>query len=442
MARWWKRRKDPRPTEREHDARVRPPLREFVYLDDVSLRSLLASQKGELTEQVTDLLSQADEAELAGTVGASSPVLKAEVRSRYQTTTSHGSQTSRKAVVQSLFKELRELEGIDVALRPQAGLDRVASLEDLAASRLAVSSADLHRGTLVEIEVELAADPIFRFSTIASELTELAHDFPEMLSEPGARDGMAMLVPGNRFLQRFLAGLVPLRARATSHVVVDLDGADHVVPTSVAEALGLESWPLTVVGVTEQASYWRDVRRVLFSTSRFTMLCRVARDGLWDSWQPVKLAEVLKEVLPDFPDLITDVGRTGLSLPGGPARAPQELLSVALDAFITAVESAKAPGLTADGVAAARHVAAGTALELPMTATGQGEAFRLVIDQLREHGCTWTGDEWLEQERVARDQAGLVLFDQPRAPAAVSQPSGAKARVELLLDTEVIAIYW
>lgn len=229
------------PSETANDARMRPPLREFVYLDDVSLRSLLASQKGELTDQVTDLLSQADEAELASTIGASSPVLKAEVRARYQTTNSQGTQTSRKAVVQSLFKELRELDWIDVALHPQTDASGPGSVGDLIASDLAVRANDLRRGALVEIDVELVADPIFRFSTIASELTELAGDFPELLDQPGAREGMATLVPGNRFLQRFLVGLVPIRARATSHVVVDVDGIEHVVPAPAARELGLPS---------------------------------------------------------------------------------------------------------------------------------------------------------------------------------------------------------
>lgn len=443
MRKWWKRRRRSKHEEIDDSARIRPPLREFVYLDDVSLRSLLASQKGELTDQVTELLSQADEAELASTIGASSPVLKAEARSRYQTTTSQGTQTSRKAVVQSLFKELRELDWIDVTLRPQADASGAASVDNLVASRLAVPVDDLRRGALVEIEVELVADPIFRFSTIASELTELARDFPEMLDQPGAREGMAMLVPGNRFLQRFLAGLVPLRARATSHVVVDVDGVEHVVPAAEASALGLTSRPLSVVGVTEQGSYWRDVRRVLFSSSRFTMLCRVARDGLWSSWEPVKLADVLKEVLPTFPDLIADVGRTGLSLPHATGRESPPPIAAALEGFIESVETSGAPGLTPEGVAAARQVATGPAMQLPETLTGQNEAFRLAIARLREHGCTWNGDEWVELMRDARERAGLVLFDQPqRSAAPLDETAWKGGSDERVLDTEIIAIYW
>ena len=266
MRKWWARRgRRSKAVQAVNMARTRPPLREFVYLDDLSLRSLLASQKGEITDQVTDLLSQADEAELASTLGASSPILKAEVSARYQTTTSQGSQTFRKAVVQSLFKELRELDWIDVALSPQASVSDPSSVEDLVRLGLAVDAKDLNRGTLFEVEVELVADPIFRFSTIASELTEVAKDFPEVLDQPGAQEGMAALMTGNRFLQRFLAGLVPIRARSiTSCRSRHQWGRTRCIGCRTANNLSLSSRPLAIVGVTEQASYWRDVRTVLF----------------------------------------------------------------------------------------------------------------------------------------------------------------------------------
>lgn len=444
MRKWWKRRPQSKLGKTDDKIRSRAPLREFVYLDDASLRSLLSSQKGELTDQVTELLSQADEAELASTIGASSPVLKAEVRSRYQVTTSQGRQTSRKAIVQSLFKELLELEWIDVALRPQGDPSGARSLHDLVASDRSVPAHALRRGTLVEVEVELAADPIFRFSTIASELTELARDFPEMLDEAGAREGLATLIPGNRFLQRFLAGLVPLRATATSHVVVEHEGIEHVILANESKALGLASRPLTVVGVTEQVSYWRDVRRVLFSGSRFTMLCRITRDGLWDAWQPVKLAEVLKEVAPTFPDLMADVGRIGLNAHSmTSATGPSQCLA-ALGSFIDSVGTLDATSFTAEGLASARQAAATAAAELPATVTGQNEAFRIAIAALQNHGCTLGTDTLLDLQRQARETAGLALFDQSQRPAViVAEGTGNVTKPDdRLLDTEVIAIYW
>jgi hypothetical protein len=442
VRKWWKRRRAP--SKGTHSSgSARPPLREFVYLDDVSLRSLLASQKGELTEQVTDLLSQADEAELAASIGASTPLLKSEVKSRYSVSSGQGTQTVRKAAAQSLFKELRELHGVDLTLVPCSDSSGVTTTEELLSSGAAVPAADLRRGSLIELEVELVADPIFRFSTIASELVELARDFPEMLDQPAAREGMAMLGPGSRFIQRFLAGLVPLRAEATSHVVVTSGGIEYIVPASKAEALGLKTHPLIIVGVTEQTNYWRDVRRVLFARSQFTMLCRIARDGFWDSWEPVKLAEALREALPTFPDLIADLGRSGFAATqtSTPPAAPP--LVAALDYFITIVGASGASGVTPDAIAAARVVASGAAADTPTTVTGQNEAFRLVVNCLQENGCELDPEVWRSHQEAARQSAGLSLFaDQQVATPPVTAIRASSESDERLLDTEVIAIYW
>lgn len=448
MPKWWSKHRAPKdrpqlaqPTRSADSSNA--PMREFVYLDDVSVRSLLASQKGALTDQVTDLLSKADEAELAGTIGASAPVAKAEFHSRYQSTATQETQTSRKAVAQSLFKELRELIGLDIALTPAGDATDASPVEELVDERLAIASVNLRRGMLIEVEVELVADPIFRFSTIAAELSEMMRDFPEILNQPGTKDGLAILVPGNRLLQRFLAGLIPLRARSTSHEVISLEGLDHVVPAGQAVRLGIDSSPLIIVGVTEQASYWRDVRRVLFSGSRFTMLCRVSRDGLWPTWEPVKLAEVLKEVLPDFPDQIADVGRIGLHASQAATRSTPPPIASALGGFITRIESAGVPGLTPEGLDAARQVAFTTAVSLPETVTGQNEGFGLVTQALKEHGCDLSPDQWQEHVREARSGAGLPLFASPEGPASQPGPSASSlGSNDRLLDTEIIAIYW
>jgi hypothetical protein len=266
-----------------------PPLREFVYLDEVSLRSLLASQTGALTTEITNLINRADEAEIAGKISAGTtlmPGVNAEVSSRYQTTNSQGNQTSRKAIVQSLFKEFRELPSVNLAIEPTLLSERPQSMETLVAKQagLAVSSVDLRRGVLVEIEVELVADPIFRFSTIISELGDMSDEYPEMLGSESTNGIMAQARPINRVLQRMLAGLIPLKARAVNLVVIKADGAEYVVDRHALKGLEIDSFPLYVVGVTEHLSYWRDVRRVLFGGAKFTVLGRVARDGLHDSW--------------------------------------------------------------------------------------------------------------------------------------------------------------
>jgi hypothetical protein len=75
----------------------------------VSLRSLLVSQKDTIPEEVSRAISLAEEAELSSKVSVDAPlVAKAEAGARYQTSNSSTVQTSRKAIVQTLFKELRD----------------------------------------------------------------------------------------------------------------------------------------------------------------------------------------------------------------------------------------------------------------------------------------------------------------------------------------------
>lgn len=446
MARRWRWFKAPL-AERPSSAPDRPPLREFVYLDEVSLRSLLASQTGALTDEITELLSRADEAEIAGTMSAAAPIVKAEIRSRYQTSNSQGSQTSRKSIVQSLFKEFRELDGIGLVLEPPGGAKRVSTLEELlrSAPRNVVRSDDLARGSLVEVEVELVADPLFRFSTIISEISDMAREFPAMLGTPGAAEALAEADPVNRVLQRLLAGLIPLRGRATNVVVVEHDGGQYVVPREAAVTLGLGRTDLYVVGVTEHLSYWRDVRRVLFSGARFTMLCRVARDGLNRDWVPVKLAEVLAEVAPAFPAALDAAGRVRLEQPVDTGMEQERELQRTLEAFVVKVES-KAKGELPPEVTSKAREQARACVGMSHSATTQNEAFRLVMAELHREGVLeFSPEEWMELRRAAREETGLALVPQISPFAVLSDPDlepPTEEVSEVLLDTEVIAIYW
>ena len=69
---WWRRifcsQKSVVPHQKTVDA-TRPDLREFIYLDEVSLLSLLASQKGEITDSKSEQASEGNEASVDGTAG-------------------------------------------------------------------------------------------------------------------------------------------------------------------------------------------------------------------------------------------------------------------------------------------------------------------------------------------------------------------------------------
>lgn len=431
------------------------PLREFVYLDAVSLHSLLVSQNATIPNEVSQAISRAEEAELTGTVGTrlGSDVLggtvSAETAARYQTNNSNNMQSSRKAVIQTLFKELRELPlDFKLAVRDEAP----AKLKDVAAvmatsDRQAVEPASgFTRGTIIEVEVTLSVDPVFKLGTMMAEWTAMADDLPWMFGNQGLLDFLRDAQPIMKVLDRFLAGLIPIRATATNHVVVEVDGQEYIVHRAAIEGLELKTLPLHVVGVTEHIGYWKDIRRVLFSNARFTVLCRVARDGLHHKWTPVKRADLFSEVAPDFVDQINAIrSPSAADVVTSPLRNQQLALSRALSAYRDDLT-------TGDGEWEGDSEAAFQALKAklvsgPTDAVAQRHAFdrvrELAIQELDVEPLAADAD--LKARQDARTKSGLELFSSSGielSPSTVTAPAKKEELNERMLDTEVIAIYW
>lgn len=135
----WRRHKAARPAQAR-------PLREFVYLDEVSLRSLLSSQTGEVTDTRSEQSSEGTQLNIDTTVGFKAPGFsKADIGSRYQTSNSSTLQTSRKATVQSWFGELHRIDGLRLV---EPGHDSVSfsDLNELLASddkSVVIAASDL-----------------------------------------------------------------------------------------------------------------------------------------------------------------------------------------------------------------------------------------------------------------------------------------------------------
>src|SRR3569832_962441 len=112
-----------RRTRRKRAAkRLKAMLREFVYLDEVSVYSLLASRLGPLATEFTDTERASLKIEAVGVGGG----------------TEVGSQVLRKSTVQTSFKELYELEISSLAMRPvdqQSKVPTVSIVCDLISKR-------------------------------------------------------------------------------------------------------------------------------------------------------------------------------------------------------------------------------------------------------------------------------------------------------------------
>ncbi|MGY1672456.1 DUF6414 family protein [Geodermatophilus sp. SYSU D00710] len=273
----------------------------------------------------------------------------------------------------------------------------------------------------------------------------MAEEQPELFG--AARTALQDAQPVNKILQRLLAGLIPIRARAVDLSVIEVDGIEYVVRNDAISDLHVHRRPLEVVGVTEHIGYWKDIRRVLFSSARVTMLCRVARDRLHATWTPVKLADLFRDVVPTLVDQINEASRTGLG--GMKVLAPQgneqDPLEDALNLYKQKLARKAELSL---GVAEEAEVALSVrAAEIdPTSLSGQRRAFTAVraVVEGRAGKPILDPDEDLVARREARSAVGLPLFPGlERAPANHNRnPDPGERRDDRLLDVEVVAIFW
>ena len=173
--------------------------------------------------------------------------------------------------------------------------------------RHVVAEADIRRGDLFELEIELEAEPIYGVSAAISSLIAVFEQTPEMIPEDD-RDNIRQVSAVAKMLDQLLGGLVPVRGRAIDYQVLCRGDGDYVIHTSLVAQLSKGEHralqPLDVVGVAEQELFWKDLRRVLFAGHRYTVLARVAVDALPTCWQPIKLVDLVKQVSPELGDML------------------------------------------------------------------------------------------------------------------------------------------
>ncbi|KAA0234619.1 MAG: ATP-dependent zinc metalloprotease FtsH [Acidimicrobiales bacterium] len=103
---WRRRRRREKAAKDTTDA----PLRECVYLDEVSVYSLLSSRIGALVTELTETETKSLTGEAEGIASSNVGIAKGEARARTEATSTRGTQVLRKSIVQTTFKELVEYE--------------------------------------------------------------------------------------------------------------------------------------------------------------------------------------------------------------------------------------------------------------------------------------------------------------------------------------------
>ncbi|WP_422748707.1 DUF6414 family protein [Mycobacterium sp. WMMD1722] len=439
LARWWNGKRS-KFGKRSGGRTEQLPLREFVYLDEVSLVSLMSSVSGELKDEVSTAISSAEEAQVVAGATASVGLLKSDLSSKYQTSNSQSTQTKRKANIQSLFRDFRSATADSLLLESLQALaedDGRQRAEVIADKSYCIDVDRLERGCLIEVTVELEADPIFRVSTMMSEIYDLGSEHPAVLGASSFPPEMTQMV---KMLERLLTGLVPIRGTSVDlHVFVE-DDRTYIARRQTLESLKILGRPLVVVGVTDHLSYWKDIRRILFSKSRFNMLCRISRDGVQREWTPVKLSDVFANVVPEIGNLSELVNAMSQSLlTATPVRQQGDLAAAnALRHYAAQLDVEGGEGLLDGRVEQLEALVDDLSRRKLRDVAAQRAAFDAVASFV---GATTTPQRAVEMRREARLASGMSLFPESKSRLAY-RASDATREDEPLLDTEVIAIYW
>lgn len=287
--------------------------REFVYLDEVSVTSLVAAREGAISESFTDSLSTTTSTEGGTTIEMSAPGggPKGGWSSRASASQTTAREVVRRAVIQGTFRSLRlgdtdlrlSIEDQSARARPKPARspnDLRSAVETLEAQRRATRVRDLARGDVLEVRVDLHTETSYQISAAISSILDLIKDHSEMFGIAEADLAQGEVIA--ELLRRMLVDLVPITARVTSHQHVAVDGESWLVDRTAIDAssaLASETTDFCIAGVTELPGYWKDVRRVLFDGSSYTAYVRISKSGLRDSWSPVKLADVFERIFPD-----------------------------------------------------------------------------------------------------------------------------------------------
>ncbi|WP_416970449.1 hypothetical protein [Streptomyces sp. 4F14] len=365
----------------------------------------------------------------------------------------------RKSTVQATFKDLHDYEKRKNArmVTPEACVGEPPSLADVladmrvpppryAAQPWVLDRERLARGELFEVKVKLRADPTYRVSSIISVMADLVSN-PYLAASINSED-LEQAQAFNGILEGLMAGLVPLKCEVVDYSVFTIDGVEYVVHKRMEPSLDgsvvATRKPLYLVGVTEQSLYWKDIRRVLFADSPVWALSRIAVTGLQSKWTPVKLVEVLKEVVPGLGEELHRFSSGALNALTED-RSSEEITEQRVRVLILYGELIAARcGVSLDSETRGRiEVLARENSGLLVSVTDSRRAFRLIVQEIEDSFSASVDSDDAVRERsrawqlIGASPGGTIAL--PNSPGPVPESNTENERY---LDSEFVALYW
>jgi len=432
-------------------------LREFVYLDEVSVYSLIASQLGSIATEFTETQTNLLQGSIEGSFGVNTGIVRGEENSNILASNTIGSQVIRKSIIQTQFTELYDFEKDNLLIKPISNevppivknLDELIALFNKSGkSKWIIKPSDLKRGELFETEVLLEAEDIFKISAALSSLFEIiGEDFK--IFGVNVDDNHIQVKTIERILEKLLAGLVPIKGHAVDYKIIEYEHQQWIIHEKILRQLNIDNlnvYKLFVVGVAEQRLFWKDIRQVLFAKANYRVLCRIAIDGLQNSWTPVKFVQVLETVSPDLAKQLNDLGSGALNnLSANPIDAEAKSKTFMKDAL---VEYANLLAKHYEFKLTEQNLVQINLISQKFcgfynTQTERRKAFDVIAQYIIETiGVEKDSTLIAEYRAIALFDAGLDFSGKPLPlVTAISNQSSLPSN-DRFIDSEFVAIYW
>ena len=260
------------PTD-DDEGRSFAKLREFVYIDQRSVQSLLAStDSGRVAAEQTARESNTNTSERNANAGAGTGPVNIGIGGRR--ISREGTETENVYsfdLIQSKFTRLYEDDDITPPISLEA--DSAYALQD------DLVLADLTRGTVLELRGEIQLHPLYRVYKATKYIDDAA---PE---EDIAQEDTLQLIEGS------LGEKIPIE--------IEVDGISIVGDNDEIHASS-SGEHINVVALLDENDLWTEPIQTLASNKQFTVFCRV--EQVRPNWYPMKLIRVLESISPDLAD--------------------------------------------------------------------------------------------------------------------------------------------
>lgn len=259
----------------EEDDDVSKPLREFIYLDETSVVSLLASLEGEITDSLITRSESVNRELGKSKKGISYKGVGYDRVNESETLDRSGSETIQRSVIQSRFDELYESRQNQLLLPSEEGLD----------------VEDIKRSKIIELEGYINVAESYRVFKILEYLANTFEDIEEF-GESSEDISYEEIEAISGFLSSLFGDQVPVKIDAANYRIVE-DRIQHVQDLDSPE----EGESISVVAYLNRDSLWDDPLTVFSDNVEFTIYGRVITDEV--NWTPLRLTRVLEEHFPD-----------------------------------------------------------------------------------------------------------------------------------------------